>query len=73
MEQPNQSRESKRTAVQTSGVLLVFIALLLITVGVIDFISSSGYGEGTGIAWVALIGVPLGALGIWLVQRGLQR
>lgn len=69
----DQGQESKRTAVQTSGVLLVFIALLFITVGVIDFISSSGYGEGTGVAWVALLGLPLGGLGLWLLQRGLQR
>ena len=73
MEEPDQRGESRRTAVQTSGVLLVFISLLLVTVGVIDFISSRGYGEGTGIAWVALLGVPLGASGLWLVQRGLQR
>ena len=67
-----QRQESKRTAVQTSGVLLVFIALLFVTVGVIDFISSSGYDEGTGIAWVALLGVPVGALGAWLLRRGLR-
>lgn len=73
MENPDQAQESKRTAVQTSGVLLVFIGLLLVTVGLIDFISSSGYGEGTGVAWVALLGLPIGALGLWLLQRGLRR
>ena len=73
MNTTEQGRESKKTAVQTSGVLLIFIGLLSVTVGVIDFISSSGYGEGTGIAWVALAGIALGAAGLWLLRKGLQR
>ena len=69
----DQARASKRTAVQTSGFLLIFIGLLFVTVGVVDFISSSGYGEGTGIAWVALLGIVLGAAGWWLFRKGIQR
>ena len=65
--------ESKRTAAQTFGVLLLFVALILVTVGVIDFISSRGYDQGNGVAWLALLGAPLGAAGIWLVRSGLQK
>lgn len=72
MEEPGQREDSKQTAIQTLGVILIFVALILVTVGVIDFISSSGYDQGTGVAWVALPGVPLGAAGIWMVRSGLK-
>lgn len=65
--------ESKRTAVQTFGVLLLFVALILVTVGVIDFISSRGYNQGNGLGWLALLGAPLGAAGVWLVRSGLEK
>lgn len=65
--------ESKRTAVQTFGVLLIFVALILITVGVIDFISSRGYGQGNGVGWLALLGAPIGIAGVLLVRPGLQK
>ena len=65
--------ESKRTAVQTFGVLLVFVALILVTVGVIDFISSRGYDQGNGVAWLALLGTPMGVAGVWLVRSGLAK
>lgn len=61
--------DARRTAVQTIGLLLTLIGGLLFTVGVIDLMSFSGYGDGAGIAWVALVGIPVGALGVALFRR----
>lgn len=72
MENSDQQRESRRTAIQTFGVLLIFVAIILVTVGAIDFISSSGYGDGNGVAWLGLLGIPLGASGVVLVRSGLK-
>lgn len=65
--------DSKRTAVQTFGVLLSFVALILVTVGVIDFISSRGYDQGNDLGWVALVGAPIGIAGVLLVKSGLEK
>ena len=72
MDNSDQQRESRRTAVQTFGVLLLFVALIRVTVGAIDFISSRGYDEGNGVAWLGLLGIPIGAAGVFLVRSGLN-
>ena len=68
-ERPNDTRHN---ALQTLGILLTLVGVLLLTVGVVDLMSSQGYGEGNGVGWVALIGVPVAAAG-YLIARSAFR
>ncbi len=65
--------DSRHNALQTLGVLLTMVGGLLLTVGIIDFVSSQGYGQGNGVGWVAWIGIPITAAGYLIARSAFRR
>lgn len=58
-----------RTAFRVLGVLVVLVALGLMTVAGMEFFSLEGFDQPTRF-WMFFVGIPLLAVGGWLLQAG---
>jgi hypothetical protein len=71
--QPNDSNSGRRTAFRVIGGVTLLAGVLLVLVAVMDLFSagsSDSFDAEPTRFWMAFVGVPLLAVGAWLLQAG---
>lgn len=63
-------QDRARRAFRVLGCVVLAAALVLIVVGALDFFSAMNSFEGPSKFWMLFLGVPLLAVGAWLLQAG---